>query len=143
MELANDKDQIYAYLKDNEYMALATSSSDGKPELATVGYVLDGDTLLINTYTRYRKYKNLTTNPQVACVVTTSHDMTLQIDGKAEKLEGREAEDVKQKMLEAQPDFIHFITDSDARFFRITPTWMRLRDYTKEPMQTIEYIPGA
>jgi len=120
-------------------MALATSDRDGKPEVATVEYVIDGDGLLINTYTYYRKYSNLITNPRIACVVTTGHDMTLQFDGIIKKLEGNDAQHAKQKMLEVEPEFTVFFNDKDTRFFRITPTWMRLRDYTKDPMKVIEY----
>jgi uncharacterized pyridoxamine 5'-phosphate oxidase family protein len=136
------KSVIYEYLKENKYMALATASKAGKPEVATVEYVLDGDELLINTYTYYRKYQNLLGNPQVACVITANHDQTLQFEGGIRQLEGKEAEDAKQKMLVAEPDFADFFNDNDTRFFRISPTWMRLRDYTKEPMETTEYTPA-
>lgn len=119
-------------------MALATTSKDAKPEVATVEYVIDGDTLLVNTFTYYRKYQNLISNTQVACVITTNHDMTLQFDARAELLGGSDANDAKQKMLEAEPGFDEYFNDTDTKFFRITPTWMRLRDYTQEPVQEIE-----
>jgi uncharacterized pyridoxamine 5'-phosphate oxidase family protein len=137
----NKKSVIYNFLKQNKYMALATSSKQGKPEVATVEYVIDGDDLLINTYVYYRKYKNISNNPNVACVVTTNHDMTLQFDGNIKQLEGEEATYAKQKMLEVEPDFADYFSDEDTRFFRITLTWMRLRDYTKESMEETEYIP--
>jgi len=122
-------------------MTLATASKDGKPEAATVEYVIDGDDLLVNTYVHYRKFKNLTTNPFVACVVTMGDEKTLQLDGKIRLLEGSEAADAKQKMLTAEPDFKDFFNDKDTRFFKITPTWLRLRDYTKTPMEELEYTP--
>jgi uncharacterized pyridoxamine 5'-phosphate oxidase family protein len=135
----NAKATIYNYLKINRYMTLATATGDGKPEAATVEYVLDGSDLLINTYVYYRKYKNLVDNPFVACVITTADDKTLQFDGRIEQLDGDNARDAKQKMLKAEPDFANFFNDNDTRFFRITPTWMRLRDYTKEPLEVTEY----
>lgn len=135
----SDKALIFDYLKKNKYMSLATSSKQGKPEVATVEYVIDDEGLLINTYVHYRKYKNLIDNPQVACVITTNHDITLQLVGNIQQLAGDSALQAKQKMLEAEPDFVDFFNDPDTRFFRITPTWMRLRDYTKKPMQVTEY----
>ena len=135
----NKKSSIYDFLKSNKYMTLATSDKEGKPEAATVEYVLDGDVLLINTYTYYRKYKNLIENPLVACVITINHDKTLQFDGKIAQLSGEEAKSAKQKMLLAEPNFADFFNDNDTRFFKITPTWMRLRDYTKQPMGVFEY----
>ena len=137
----NNKSVIFDYLKKNKYMALATADKQGKPEVATVEYVIDGDDLLINTFVHYRKYQNLVDNPKVACVITTNHDMTLQFDGDIKQLEGEDARYAKQKMLEAEPDFANFFDDKDTRFFRLTPTWMRLRDYTKEPLAITEYIP--
>ncbi|MDO8265409.1 MAG: pyridoxamine 5'-phosphate oxidase family protein [Candidatus Saccharibacteria bacterium] len=135
----DNKSAIYDYLKSNKYMTLATSSSEGRPEAATVEYVMDGDELLINTYTYYRKYKNLLDNPFVACVITTKHDQTLQFDGRILLLSGEDAVSAKQKMLIAEPDFANFFNDNDTRFFKITPTWMRLRDYTKQPMKVYEF----
>jgi nitroimidazol reductase NimA-like FMN-containing flavoprotein (pyridoxamine 5'-phosphate oxidase superfamily) len=134
----SSKDTIYAYLQENKYMALATANKQGKPEVATVEYVLDGDALLVNTFVHYRKYENITNNPQVACVITTGHDMTLQFEGTIRELEGSEASTARQKMLTAEPDFADYFNDEHTRFFTITPTWMRLRDYTKDPMQVLE-----
>lgn len=135
------KSVIYGYLKQNKYMSLATCSKQGSPEVATVEYVLDGDELIINTYVYYRKYQNLIDNPKVACVVTTDHEITLQFEGKVEQLEGDEASRAKQKMLEFDPSFAEFFSEKDSRFFKIYPTWMRLRDYAKEPLTVVEYIP--
>jgi len=133
-----NKSAIYEYLKSNKYMTLATSSVEGKPEAATVEYVMDGDELLINTFTYYRKYKNLLENPYVACVITTGQEKTLQFDGSIELLKSEDAENAKQKMLIADPDFANFFNDNETRFFKITPTWMILRDYTEHPMKVYE-----
>ena len=137
----SDKTIIYDYLKANQYMGLATSDKHGKPEVATVKYVLDGDSLLLNTFVHYRKYRNLVDNPVVACVVTTGHERTLQFEGTVEELKGSAAEDAKTKMLAVDPEFGKFFINEDTRFFRITPDWMRLRDYTVTPMLVTEYKP--
>lgn len=137
----DSKAAIYAYLQQHAHMALATADTTGKPEVATVEYVLDGEELLVNTFVHYKKYPNLTENPRVACVVTTGEDRTLQLEGNVQLLAGQEAERAKQCMLAADPAFANFFDDTRTRFFSITPTWMRLRDYTKQPMQVIEYIP--
>ena len=49
---------MYDFIASNSLMTLATSDLEGKPEAATVEYVVDGDSLLINTFISYRKYKN-------------------------------------------------------------------------------------
>lgn len=103
--------------------------------------MLDGETLLINTLVSYRKYQNLVENPFVACVITTNHEKTLQFEGTALELRDGEADDTRSKMLDAEPDFANFFDDTDTRFFRLTPAWMRLRDYAETPMKTIEFLP--
>ncbi len=118
-------------------MALATANLDGVPEVATVEYVLDGDRIIFNTLIKYRKYPNLLNNPRVACAITTAHEQTLQIDGTAIELNGQDAQHARELLLAADPDFAAFFSE-DTRFFAITPSYMRLRDYTQTPMQTTE-----
>jgi len=120
-------------------MSLATTSLDGKPEVATVEYLVDGDQLIINTFIYYRKYQNLVDNPQIACVITVDDEKTLQFDARAELLEGEAAAQARQKLMEFDPGFADFFDDDETRFFRITPTWLRLRDYTQQPLKTTEY----
>jgi hypothetical protein len=50
-------------------------------------------------------------NPVVACVITTSHEKTLQFDGYIQMTDGLKANDARQKMLKAQPDFADFFND--------------------------------
>jgi general stress protein 26 len=127
------KKQIFDFLKSHKYMTLATADNNGKPEAATVEYLVDGDNILLNSYVSYRKYSNLIKNPLVACVITEGDNLTLQFDAIVEKLEGFEAGEAKQKLLEWEPDFKDYFNDPDTRFFRIKPYWMRLRDYTEIP----------
>lgn len=123
-------------------MSLATASPNGVPEVATVEYLLDGDDLLVNTFVYYRKYRNLIENQKVACVITTEHDRTLQLDAVAKELSDPEAARAKQKLLAFDPSFKDFFSDESTRFFVITPTWMRLRDYTQNPLKITEYSPN-
>ena len=132
---------IFDFLKTDKYMALATSSKTGKPEVATVEYVIDGGELLINSNINYRKYQNIIKNPFVAGVVTCKHEKTLQFDGMIKQLDGDAAENAKQKMLEVEPDFMEFFNNPNTRFFRITPTWMRLRDFTQGKPLVTEFTP--
>ena len=110
-------------------MTLATASSESKPEAATVKPIIDGASLLVNTYVHYRKYKNLSENPQVSCVFTLDLNTTLQIDAVAEELRDEAALAAQEHMVKQEPDFANFF-DEDTRFFKITPQWMRLRDYS-------------
>jgi hypothetical protein len=138
----NNKAIIYEFLTGQKHMTLATASLEGRPEAATVGYVVDGDLLLINTFENYRKYENLKANPLVACVITTGEDKTLQIECAVWEAQGTQADNVRQKIADAGSSSQEFLIDKSTRFFILTPTWFRLRDYTQEPMQVIEYTAG-
>ena len=134
----SDTALIYDFLMQNTLMSLATATTKGDPEVATVGYVLDDGDLLINTFEHYRKYPNLINNPQAACVITQNGNKTLQIQVVVKLLQSNDAADAKQKMLVVEPGMASFFDDPRTRFFRLTPTWMRLRDYTRNPMQVTE-----
>ena len=123
-------------------MTLATASTDGRPEAATVGYVVDGDSLLINTFEYYRKYQNLKANPRVACVITTGEDKTLQFECTAQEAQGADADIVRQKIFDAGASSEVFLQNKSTRFFLLTPTWFSLRDYSQDAMQVIEYTAG-
>jgi uncharacterized pyridoxamine 5'-phosphate oxidase family protein len=133
------KSLVYEFLNSHRLMTLATADNSGKPEAATVEYVMDGEDLLVNTYTYYRKFNNLINNPQVACVITHGEEYTLQFDAKVSVLDSIDADEAKAKMIAKEPGFADFFNDKDTRFFRVSPYWMRLRDYTGENMSEIEW----
>jgi hypothetical protein len=66
--------------------------------------------------------------------------MTLQFNATAVELVGGEADLAKSKLLKFDPGFEGFFNDESTRFFKISPTWMRLRDYTQNPLKVTEYI---
>lgn len=139
--MKSSKGRIYTFIRQHQSMTLATASAEGKPEAATIKYVVDGDNLLFNvTSTDYRKYKNLLANPEVACVITADHT-TVQFEALTQEVQGPLALEIKSKMLEADPTFANYFTDK-TRFFIIRPTWMRLQDYGKKPVEQVFYVPN-
>lgn len=141
--MSQPKETVYAFLKKQNYMTLATADASGKPEAATVRHIVDGDSVLVNIFDHYRKYQNLLDNPRVACVMTVNHDTTLQFDGTAEILSGAAAEQAMATMLAEEPDFMNYFDKEHTKFLKITPTWMRLRDYTTDPETVVVYEPGG
>ena len=116
----NDKNRavLYDYLLSHNLMSLATASSTGVPEVATVRYVMDGDFILINTLVHYRKYANVLVNPKVACVITDGESATLQLDADIIELHGSEAGGAKAKMLASDPSHASYFDDESTRFFQ-------------------------
>jgi uncharacterized pyridoxamine 5'-phosphate oxidase family protein len=136
--MKNSKGKIYKFLRENDTLTLATVSEKGKPEAASMRYVVDGDNILLFvTNKSYRKYRNLLANPEVACVVTAER-LTLQFDAMTQEVSGPLAEDTKQKIIEVLPEQAQYMTE-DTRFFTISPTWMRMQDYNKRPVEQCFY----
>src|SRR5574341_528900 len=122
-----DAEQVFKKLiRENELCVLATSSLSGKPEAATIEYVADSeDNLYFETFPTYRKYANLKSNPQ-ASVVITQDPHTIQMDGTVVELKGREAEKAVKLLTAKHGEGSGYYSDPQIRFFRFTPTWIRV-----------------
>lgn len=120
-------------LEENTLCVLATASLDGKPEAATIEYVSDADgNLYFETFPKYRKYANLTANPK-ASVVITQDPHTIQMDGAAAELQGKDAEAVKQRLITKHGIGSGYYSDKAIKFFRFTPFWIRILVEAKWP----------
>lgn len=113
-------------LYKSELCALATSSKDGKPEVAIVEYYADEEyNLYFESFPTYRKYKNFTSNPLVSVAIVRKHK-TAQMDGEVIELAGDDAERAKQKLIERFGAGVGYLHAPDVLFFKFTPTWIRV-----------------
>ena len=117
---------------------VATAGASGRPEAALVGIAAaDGGELLFNAPRGVRKESNLASNPRVAVVIGWTDDLSFQVEGEAESLEG-EARAAAALAYEAQhpgsrashPDFL---------LYRIRPTWIRRYDAAITPPVVAEH----
>ena len=119
------RDLALAVLEEAETCTLATAAPDGTPEAATVRFVADEEySVYVNTATTYRKYENLTANPQVAVVVDGGRE-NIQLEGTARELDGAEETAVHERYVEkyGQSDYL---TNEHSTCFEIAPDWARL-----------------
>src|SRR5574341_1595859 len=120
-------------LEGNTLCVLATASLDGKPEAATIQYISDSDAnMYFETFPKYRKYANLKSNPKASVVITEDKN-TVQMDGTASELQGQEAEEAKRKLMERYGPGSGYYSDPQIRFFKFTPTWIRVLIEAKWP----------
>lgn len=113
-------------LAENNLCVLATASLTGKPEAATIEYVSDAESnLYFETFPTYRKYANLKSNPQ-ASIVITQDPHTIQMDGTVAELSGVEAEAAKKRLIAKHGEGSGYYADSQIKFFKFTPTWIRI-----------------
>ncbi len=76
-----------AFLQEQRFAVLATLNKDGSPQLTTMWYLLEGDTILMNTKEGRIKDLNMKRDPRIAiCVedgynfVTISGAVTMNYD---------------------------------------------------------------
>ena len=76
-----------AFLQEQRFAVLATLNKDGSPQLTTMWYLLEGDTILMNTKEGRIKGLNMKRDPRIAiCVeggynfVTISGTVTMDYD---------------------------------------------------------------
>jgi general stress protein 26 len=136
----DQKKKVLSFIKKHEICVLSTADLNGKPEAAVIEFdVTVNLKLIFNTFTTYRKYPNIKTNPHVAVVIGWDN-ATVQYDGFAAELEGTELEQHKNSFLKKHPHAVKFAVMPETRFFKITPNWIRLRDLTTKPETVIELV---
>ena len=96
---------------------------------------------MFDTVASTRKLANLRTNPRIALVIGGWSDgdpRTLQYDGVADFPSGAELERVRAAYFAAFPDGPTRLAWPGITYVRVTPTWLRLSDYTVTPPSFLE-----
>lgn len=130
------KQTIRDYLKTQLLCVIATIDHKGRPQAATVAFSENNKLeLYIGTPVDTRKYTSLKRHPPVALVigVDASHKISVQYEGVAVELQGRELARCRQQHIAKNPSATRFVNDPLERFFKVTPTWIRFCDYRHNP----------
>jgi general stress protein 26 len=131
--------KILDFIKTKELMVISTVSSDGRPEAAVVGFgQTDSLHLIFGTSNTSRKYRNLKTDPHVACVIGWDDSRTVQLEGTAREISGDEEQRYCDMYYTKSPAALRFKDMPDERHFLIEPTWIRYTDDATEPWTIIE-----
>ena len=135
------KTQILEFIQQNRLAVVSTIDSiESKPEAALVAYSeTENLELIFATFSDARKYENLQKNQKVALVIGGwDEDITVQYEGVAIELEGADVEEYRKIHLAKNPESEGYAYDEKQRYFKITPTWIRYSDLTKEPPEIFE-----
>ncbi len=134
----NDKKKILDFMKTQKLMVLSTIHPNGGPEAAVMEFAEDKLELIFDTFTSYRKYRNLKANPSVAAVIGWDNGITVQYEGLARELSGKEKEQAIQLRIAKMPHAKKFASMKEVVYFKISPVWIRYADYSKEPWNVFE-----
>lgn len=132
------RDELLRLTRKRDVLALATSSLDGRPQVAPLRYIVTDDfELVMGTLRTSRKYANLRRHPSVA-VVVWGQEFSIQIEGTFDEPAGAGQERLRNLFSTELP------SEAERRagrpnhvFFSITPAWARYSDFTDEPGRVV------
>ena len=134
----NKKRFILNFIKRHKIAVISTVNAKNKPESAVVEFgQTDNLELIFDTFSTYRKYKNIKRSPYVAFVIGWDEDATVQYEGKAVELLGKDLEGYKKKFFKKHPDAKKWERFKQIRYFKVIPTWIRYSDLRKYPWDVV------
>ncbi len=134
----NDKKVIVKELiNQNKLAVLSTVTPENISESAVVEIsARDNLELIFDTLPSFRKYKNLQNNQNVSAVIGLE-PATMQYEGIAVELSGKELDEYKQVHFAKFPEAVKF-EKLGIKFFKIIPKWIRYTDVSRQPWEVFE-----
>lgn len=130
---------VYKFLNSQELAIISSISLEGNPQSALVGFgEQENLELIFGTNNLSRKYKNLKNNPKVAVVIGWEEKKTLQYEGDAEELGGKELDKFKEIYFKKNPSAKKYENDSGEAYFKITPKWIRYTELKNDCWEVFE-----
>ncbi len=131
--------QILDFLKSHYLMVISSTSDEGTSQSALVGFgQTDKLEIIFGTSINSRKAKNITSNPKVSIVIGWDNIGTLQYEGIAKLLIGKEVNKYSELYFSKSPGARKYKDDKNEGYFLVTPKWIRLTDVTKNPWKVDE-----
>lgn len=87
--MATLSEKARAFLEEKRFAVLATLNQDGTAQQTTMWYLLEGDTILMNTKAGRLKERNLRRDPRISICVEDGYNY-LTISGKVELIDDAE-----------------------------------------------------
>jgi len=123
------KKKLYDFMSAERYCVVATTSPDGAPEAAFVGFaVTPALEVIFETTDATRKCLNLRHDPRISLVVGNDQ-RTLQYEGIADEPLGSELETLKTAFFSTWPQLRSHEEWPGLTYFRIKPRWVRFSSY--------------
>ncbi|HEY7237133.1 MAG TPA: pyridoxamine 5'-phosphate oxidase family protein [Gemmatimonadaceae bacterium] len=137
-----DRARLLAFLRAHRLAVQATTSIEGTPQAAVVGYAVTDDLeIVFDTLASTRKAENLRANPRMAFVIgglSRADERTVQYEGVADEPSDAELERLKQIYYGVFPDGPTRLSWPGLIYVRVRPTWIRYSDYNSDPPEIVE-----
>jgi hypothetical protein len=134
--------RILRFLREHRLAVQASSSLEGAPQAAVVGFaVTDEFELVFDTLATTRKAANLRRNQRMAFVIGglgTGDERTVQYEGVADEPTGAELERLRSIYYSVYPDGPNRVNWPGLIYVRVRPTWIRFSNYNVDPPEIVE-----
>jgi len=134
-----DRTELHRFMAQHKLGVVSSLGPDGAPQSALVGIATTPDIeIVFDTVRSTRKYANLVARPRCSVVAGWSSEQTVQLEGVAEELSGRELDRLRPIYFEAWPDGPARMSWSGITYFVIRPRWIRYSDFGRSPPLIVE-----
>jgi nitroimidazol reductase NimA-like FMN-containing flavoprotein (pyridoxamine 5'-phosphate oxidase superfamily) len=126
------KAELIEYISARNFAVISTISEDF-PESAAIEFGNDGLTLIFDTSNTSRKFQNIQQSPKVSVVIGWEDERTVQYEGLATLLSGKELSRLKQVYFKKSPDAQKWEHTEGNVYFKVDPVWIRYTDLNVDP----------
>ena len=130
---------LHDFIENHKLGVLATVSGRMLPEASVVGIaVLKNLEIIFGSFVNARKVTNLQTNPYVSLAIGWEKGLTVQFEGRVEKIDDLEAEKYLRTTLATIPSIAKYVQREFRLIYRIKPKWVRFADLSRDPWDRFE-----
>lgn len=128
-----NREELLDVLKNIQHLVISTVGKNSRPEGATVGFANNEKfEVIFGTDINTRKSQNIAINPNVA-LTFNGHELTIQYEGTASRLEGAELFDFQKMFFEKMPSLEKYKELPNQVYYKVTPQWIRYTDHSSNP----------
>ena len=125
---------LYHFIAQGKLGVLSSVAPSGAPQSALVGIAVTEDLQIVfDTVKTSRKYGNLKALPTCSFVFGWAGEQTVQYEGIAEELGGRQLHQYQEVYFRTWPDGLSRTQWPGIVYFLVKPKWIRYSDFDKNP----------
>lgn len=132
-------EEILAAANEVNFATIATIGETGAPQAVTVEFGLCGDKIIFDTFKDSRKFANIAKDNRVALVMMPGEDVSIDVEGRAELLEGEALTNAQEAYFEKVPKARKWANLPNVVFFAVTVEWARCTDVSVSPWKVAIY----
>ncbi len=131
---------LHLFIAQSKLGVLSTLAKTSAPQSALVGIAVTPNLeIVFDTVKNSRKYPNLIAEPRCSFVIGWVGEQTVQYEGEATELQGKELKRCQDVYFQAWPDCQTHLAWPGIVYFVVRPRWIRYSDFDQNPPLTQEF----